>query len=129
MKTPALLLAILLFSAGIFAQSDQKVLFHVSPDTVANSSSLDTIPNVFSPNNDGINDVFRIEGAGLSDFKLSIFNRWGTLVYDFISAGDAWDGRNTSGEACSSGTYFYFFKASGVDGKSYDAKGCIQLFR
>jgi len=98
-------------------------------DTVPSVSSMDTIANCFSPNNDGMNDVFQIAGAGLTDFKLSIYNRWGTIVYDFISPDDAWDGYTTTGEPCSNGTYFYVLKANGVDGKTYSQNGTIQLFR
>ena len=92
-------------------------------------SSIDTVANVFSPNNDGVNDVFQVAGAGLTDFKLSIFNRYGTIVYDFISPNDAWDGYTTTGEPCSNGTYFYVLSANGVDGVKYSSSGCIQLFR
>ena len=92
-------------------------------------SSIDTIANVFSPNSDGVNDVFQVAGAGLTDFKLSIYNRYGTIVYDFISPNDAWDGYTTTGEPCSNGTYFYVLSANGVDGVTYSSSGCIQLFR
>jgi gliding motility-associated-like protein len=68
------------------------------------------IPNVFTPNNDGINDVFEIENLSEGS-SVRIYNRWGILVYEQIASSDRsefnWDGRTTSGEVMSAGTYFY----------------------
>ena len=53
------------------------------------------VPNAFTPNDDGLNDVFQVEGTGInaSNFQLDIFNRWGELIYETYEPTDQWDGR------------------------------------
>jgi gliding motility-associated-like protein len=51
------------------------------------------IPNSFTPNGDGINDVFRASATEVSDFHMTIFNRWGQLLYESYSINNGWDGR------------------------------------
>jgi len=65
-----------------------------------------SVPNVFTPNYDGVNDLFEIKGLTKGD-KVQIYNRWGTLVFETESEKMFWDGYTTSGEACSGGVYFY----------------------
>ena len=50
------------------------------------------LPNAFTPNGDGINDVFFAEGHNVEDFSLLIFNRWGELIYESQNLYDFWDG-------------------------------------
>jgi len=79
------------------------------------------IPNIFTPNGDGDNDTFIIRGG--EDFPnslLSIFNRWGNLVYDNKNYTSQWGGEDSA-----DGTYFYIYDRS--DGKSYH--GWVQLMR
>ena len=65
--------------------------------------------NVFSPNGDGINDVFRINYKGdlANCVEVTIFNRWGEVVYTSNTEKSGWDGRTQSGEKAAPGTYFY----------------------
>ena len=69
------------------------------------------LPNVFTPNGDGINDVFvpmRITPDLITHVKMHIFNRWGRTVYDTEDIYINWDGRvGGSGQPCATGTYFY----------------------
>ena len=65
------------------------------------------LPNVFTPNGDGVNDEFIIDGLGASILNLKIFNRWGAEVYNASNAPIFWDGLNLNGEPCPEGTYFY----------------------
>jgi gliding motility-associated-like protein len=90
-----------------------------------------TIPNVFTPNNDGINDVYHVKSTNLTEITMTIFDRWGHLVYDVTSATGnvAWDGMTQYGTEAAEGTYFYVIKATGTDGEAYDEKGSLQLFR
>ena len=67
-------------------------------------------PTSFTPNGDGINDVFKIEGEaiGLTDFELTIFDRWGHQVFKSNNPNTAWDGKNPNGNAIhTSGVYAF----------------------
>ena len=65
------------------------------------------VPDIFSPNLDGINDDFRpLSDCVAEDYALLIFNRWGQLVYKTQDASDRWDGRY-QGADCAPGVYTY----------------------
>lgn len=53
------------------------------------------IPNSFTPNDDGINDVFQIKGSGLSEegFLINIYDRWGKIIYTSKDINSSWDGK------------------------------------
>lgn len=65
-------------------------------------------PNAFTPNNDGVNDVFNVVTSTIdvNQFSLSIYNRWGALVYYTNDITKGWDG-TCEGELCQSGAYIY----------------------
>ncbi|MBK7309364.1 MAG: gliding motility-associated C-terminal domain-containing protein [Sphingobacteriaceae bacterium] len=89
------------------------------------------VPNVFTPNGDKVNDVFRLIAASLLEIEATIFDRWGNKVYEVTSGTGniGWDGKNMFGKECPSGTYFYMIKAKGKDAQEYDLKGNVTLFR
>ena len=64
------------------------------------------IPNVFTPNGDGYNDVFEIISRGFINYKLLIYNRWGKIVFETDNPTLFWDGTQ-NGEKVADGTYFY----------------------
>ncbi|MGB1315745.1 MAG: choice-of-anchor L domain-containing protein [Chitinophagales bacterium] len=86
------------------------------------------IPNSFSPNGDGINDVHFVYGEALRDFQMSIYNRIGEKVFESNIQGNGWDG-TFKGEMQSTGVYTFFFKATYLDDKEIDLKGSITLLR
>ena len=71
------------------------------------------IPSVFTPNSDGINDLWDIYNIELYEpgVSVKIFNRWGQIVYDNgytdMYSDDLWDGRNTNGKEVEIATYYY----------------------
>lgn len=79
------------------------------------------IPNVFTPNGDGINDVFKINlsGENLTNFNVNIYDRWGILVFASSSINNKWDGRTTSGLKVESGIYFYVLDLNSVEYKGH----------
>jgi len=87
------------------------------------------VPNVFSPNGDGVNDVFRITGGNLALLEVQVFNRWGQLVALLERVNQVWDGRSPTGEVLSEGTYFYILRATGNDGQEHDLSGTVTLVR
>lgn len=98
-----------------------------SIDIAALENYLDLIKtNVFTPNGDGINDVFRIsfKGEFINCSEITIFNRWGETVYESNAERGGWDGRTLSGEKAPSGTYFYVVKIGETQ-----VKGSVLLTR
>jgi gliding motility-associated-like protein len=104
------------------------------PDTaratvVADVATTLIIPNIFSPNGDGINDQFFINNTGMSSLTCTIFNRWGQLLFTITEPNQAWDGRTPNGDKAPDGTYMYILQAQGMDGKSYKQEGTLTLVR
>lgn len=89
------------------------------------------VPNVFTPNGDGNNDVYFLHAPGMQSVDLQITDRWGKFVYHVVGneGNVSWDGKRSDGTECSDGVYFYVLKATGVDGKTYDQSGTITLLR
>ena len=73
-------------------------------------------PVVFTPNGDGINDIFQLEIPEpiASCTNIQIFNRWGSKIFESVGQNTAWDGRTTAGEKVPIGTYFYIIEINGI---------------
>ncbi len=87
------------------------------------------IPNIFTPNDDGANDLFTITAVGIKDLQCSIYDRWGLKMYEWMGTGGFWDGKTKSGTAVPNGTYFYIISYTAVDGTTTVAKGTVSLFK
>jgi len=89
------------------------------------------VPNVFTPNGDGSNDIFFLSAANLTEITALIFDRWGNKVYELTSntGNIAWDGKNQTGKDVAEGTYFYVITAKGKDDEAYSTKGNLSLYR
>ncbi|MCI5056129.1 MAG: gliding motility-associated C-terminal domain-containing protein, partial [Flavobacteriales bacterium] len=85
------------------------------------------IPNVFTPNGDGFNDVFIIPTTGMDEFHLVIYNRWGSEMFRTEATKVSWDGMTIAGRPAPEGTYFYELKAKGE--KDYSTTGTLTLIR
>lgn len=84
------------------------------------------IPNSFSPNDDGVNDIWKVSYRSLLNFECWIFDRQGHQLYHFTNPDDGWDGKH-KGKIVNSGVYFYIIQATGSDGKKYKKSGDINL--
>ncbi len=87
------------------------------------------VPNIFTPNGDGINDVFHVEAGSMQTYDIQIFNRWGQKMFEATSPNIDWTGRSTSGVLEADGTYYYIIKATDFDGKQFSLDGYFQLIR
>lgn len=89
------------------------------------------IPNVFTPNGDGINDVYFLNATNLGEVTFVIHDRWGHLIYELTSltGNITWDGKTQTGVEASEGVFFYTLKATGTDGNTFDKSGTITLIR
>lgn len=86
------------------------------------------IPNVFTPNRDGLNDFFSIDFSSVTKFEIEIYNRWGERLFQSNDPAFRWDG-NFKGEPVPSGAYFYVLTSTLGIGKTFNSKGSLTLFR
>ncbi|MDP2188767.1 MAG: gliding motility-associated C-terminal domain-containing protein [Sphingobacteriaceae bacterium] len=86
------------------------------------------LPNAFTPNGDGVNDVFKGVIRNFADFDFLVYDRWGSLVYNANTENFSWDGTQ-NGEALPPGVYPYVLKARGKNGRPYNRTGQIVLIR
>lgn len=89
-----------------------------------------TVPNVFSPNGDGVNDVIFLNSAGVEHFEWNIFNRWGQRVFHQEGRTVTWNGRSgLSGIPLPEGVYFYTINFTLFGGEVQHRNGYVQLLR
>jgi gliding motility-associated-like protein len=86
------------------------------------------IPNLFSPNSDGANDMFQIFSDAVKLFSMKIFNRWGEKVFESNDYKQGWDGYY-KGELAPAGNYIYETSITYVDGQTEKRKGSVMLVR
>lgn len=86
------------------------------------------IPNAFSPNGDKLNDTFKILTLGISEFKLTIYNRWGEEVFITDNIKNSWNGK-TGNEKLPEGEYLYILKAKGINKENIYKSGSVLLMR
>lgn len=89
------------------------------------------MPNAFSPNGDGKNDVIKPVIIGrLSDqgYRFTLYNRWGQQLFNSMDPQAGWNGMQ-KGVPCEMGVYFYVIKAKDLTGKEINLKGDITLLR
>lgn len=98
--------------------------------TVSISESKLEFPNAFTPNGDGVNDVFRAKEGyqSIISFEAKVFNRWGKKLYEWNDPDGGWDGRS-GGSDVPDGAYYLVVKARGADGRNYDIKKVINILR
>lgn len=86
------------------------------------------IPNIFTPDGDGINDAFKVKACGVYDYSITIFNRFGKEVYRSNSLLQGWDGYINDRKA-SSGVYFYNIVIKDLKGEFRNYQGSLTLLK
>jgi gliding motility-associated-like protein len=84
------------------------------------------IPSAFTPNGDGLNDVWEIQGQGMEELSFIIFDRWGGKVFD---NGNTVNNNKWEGKEMPQGVYSYKIEAKSFSGKLYNKYGSITLIR
>lgn len=74
------------------------------------------IPNVFTPNGDGDNDLYFVTAKNITDYSIVIVNRWGETMFESNDIAEPWDG-TTNGVRCNDGTYFYLLRGQSAAGE------------
>jgi gliding motility-associated-like protein len=89
------------------------------------------VPNAFTPNGDGINDVFQPKGFGVTKYELNIFDRWGEKVFSTSEFEQGWDGtfQGRGKIIAEEGSYTWLINATSVFGKSHELKGHVILMK
>ncbi|MBQ9204270.1 MAG: gliding motility-associated C-terminal domain-containing protein [Prevotella sp.] len=108
---------------------DNEVIEEASIRITISESHLE-MPNAFSPNGDGINDVFKAKSnhKSIVEFHAYIFNRYGQKVYDWTDINGGWDGTQ-HGRPVKDGVYFVYVKARGADKVDYEIRRDVNLLR
>jgi len=95
------------------------------------TTELDTLlflPNSFTPNGDGDNDIIYVRGNGINSIKFSIYNRWGQKVFETNNINEGWDG-TYKGKTLNSGVYVWYAEVEFVDSSKIYRKGNVTLIR
>lgn len=96
---------------------------------VTGNSSIASIPGSFSPNGDGVEDLFVFQSKNIVNMEVLIFDKKGKTVYTWKGIDGKWDGKNQLGKQAQEGIYYYIITADGIDGKKYAQNGSIKLTR
>ena len=101
-----------------------------SPLSISIAESKLEMPNAFSPNGDGINDVYKAKSGyqSLVEFQATIFNRWGQKLYSWNDPAGGWDGK-FNGQDVKQGVYYVLVKARGADGRKFNIRRDVNLLR
>lgn len=86
------------------------------------------LPTAFSPNGDGINDIYGMEYHNVEEVDFRIFNRWGDLMFFTADPDEGWDGRS-DGKLQNPDTYAYIIRAKSIHGYEFERKGMFILLR
>lgn len=102
----------------------------IGPMRVTISESKLEMPNAFSPNGDGINDIYKAKDGyqSIIEFHAYIFNRWGQKLYEWDDPAGGWDGKY-NGKDVKQGVYFVLVKAKGADGRTFNIRRDVNLLR
>jgi gliding motility-associated-like protein len=94
------------------------------------SSAYFYIPNAFTPNGDGLNDVFKVEGRGFAEYELTIFNRWGDVIFYSTDPEEVWVGEGGDKDYFAQNqAYNYVIRVKGFDTETVQRTGTIKILR
>ena len=121
----------------LYARLNDELLDSASITVTITESHLE-MPNAFSPNGDGHNEIYGAKGANFAnasgkyrsivEFHGYIFNRWGQKLFEWTDITKGWDG-TYNGSPCKDGVYYVLVKARGADGKEYNIRRDVNLIR
>jgi gliding motility-associated-like protein len=86
------------------------------------------VPNAFTPNGDGKNDMVHVHGESIKSLKFYVYDQWGEMLFTSLNPQDGWDG-TYKGTREPVGVYVYYLEATMNDGKQVNKKGTITLLR
>jgi gliding motility-associated-like protein len=87
------------------------------------------VPNVFSPNDDDVNDIFFLQHLYTEEIYIVILNRWGDVVFETTDPDPQWNGTTPNGNKVTDGVYFYKYVATGINGVEIKGHGDVTVVR
>lgn len=103
------ILSLLLSGSALFAQDNIK------------------IPNVITPNGDGVNDILTIRTVGFENITCTVVNRYGEIIYRFYGLNGSWDGFTHAGEKVAAGVYYVSVEAEDASGNITFRQGVLHV--
>lgn len=100
-----------------------KATIRINPET------LIFVPNAFTPDGDGKNEIFFATAVGIKEFSFKIFNRWGEVLFETTDPSTGWDGMHPNGKEAIQGVYTWTVFAKGQSDKLIEKRGHLSLFR
>ena len=117
------------------SKSPEQIIQNVSQselivkEDVAPEFFIEALPKVFSPNNDGVNDEFKIKSGGLKDYSLVILNDKNQIVFKSDDSNFSWNGLGVNGELVEEGNYLYYLTAFNSAGKMISKSSYLKVMR
>jgi gliding motility-associated-like protein len=100
-----------------------KATIRINPET------LIFVPNAFTPDGDGKNEIFFATAVGIKEFSFKIFNRWGEVLFETTDPSSGWDGMHPNGKEAIQGVYTWTVFAKGQNDKLIEKRGHLSLLR
>ena len=100
-----------------------KATIRINPET------LIFVPNAFTPDGDGKNEIFFATAVGIKEFSFKIFNRWGEVLFETTDPSTGWDGMHPNGKEAIQGVYTWTVFAKGQNDKLIEKRGHLSLLR
>ena len=110
-------------------KTDTFIIESYSNEVQIEAQTLLFVPNAFSPNGDGINDIFRIGNFGIQSFEGRVFSRWGQVIAYSTDINAIWDGIDINAQYYPPGSYTYHFSILTETGENHEITGNIYLLR
>ncbi len=116
------------YAISLNVENDYGCTDSLTKELVVLSKAFFYIPNSFTPNGDGINDVFMVKAESFNFTSLTIFDRWGKQVFYTEHIDKPWDGTN-KGQLVETGTYVWVLKYKDLEGNDQVEKGDVTVLK
>jgi gliding motility-associated-like protein len=97
---------------------------------VDKSETIKPLANVFTPNDDGLNDCLQLSSVcNFKNMSMSVFNRWGNIIFETSNPNECWSGKSANGSNVSEGVYLFILNGTSACETEIKQRGTIQLIR
>jgi len=114
------------FLVKLLVETSNGCINRIEKEVVIHPDAQVFPPNAFTPDGDGINDIFEIKGVGIKKYNVKIFSRWGELVFESNNIEEHWDGR-INGQIVPKGSYAYQIAYTSVLDKNIYKRGTVTV--